>query len=94
MLLWDKNMCTICKKLKKGTLTVEEAREELDEQAEYLSEDHIEEIEEMLLIEEDSQNYIKSQILIDEEGEPLEEEYEEELEEYEDEEYSYEEDEE
>jgi uncharacterized membrane-anchored protein YhcB (DUF1043 family) len=38
---------------------VEEAREELDEQAEYLSEDHIEEIEELLCETEDSYDYIK-----------------------------------
>lgn len=52
-------MCTICRKFKKGSLTVSEAREELEEQIEYLSEEHIEEIEEMILQEEDMLDYMK-----------------------------------
>ena len=52
-------MCSICRKFKKGSITVSEAREELDEQAEYLSEDHVEEIEEMLCEAEDTYDYIQ-----------------------------------
>lgn len=52
-------MCSICRKFKKGSITVSEAREELDEQAEYLSEDHMEEIEEMLCEAEDTYDYIQ-----------------------------------
>ena len=51
-------MCQICRKLNKGSITVEEAREELDEQSEYLSEEHIEEIEELLCEAEDAYDYI------------------------------------
>lgn len=52
-------MCQICRKFKKGSLTVEGARRELEEQSEYLSEDHIEDIEEMLSEnEEDVYDYI------------------------------------
>jgi len=51
-------MCQICRKLNKGSISVEEAREELDEQAEYLSEEHIEEIEELLCEAEDTYDYI------------------------------------
>ncbi len=51
-------MCTICKKFKRGSISLSEAREELDEQAEYLSEDHIEDIEEMLSEAEDAYDYI------------------------------------
>jgi hypothetical protein len=51
-------MCTICKKFKRGTISVDEALEELDEQAEYLTEDHIEDIEEMLSEAEDAYDYI------------------------------------
>ncbi len=51
-------MCNICKKFKRGSLTTEEAREELDEQAEFLTEDHIEDIEEMLSEAEDTYDYI------------------------------------
>jgi len=51
-------MCTICKKFKRGSISLTEAREELDEQAEYLSEDHIEDIEEMLSEAEDAYDYI------------------------------------
>lgn len=65
-------MCTICRKFKKGSLTVEEAREELEEQAEYLTEEHIEDIEELLSSEEDAYDYIsqrsgKSYTEVDEE---------------------------
>jgi anaerobic ribonucleoside-triphosphate reductase len=52
-------MCSICRKFKKGSLTIDEAREELEEQADYLSEEHIEEIEEMLFIAEDTYDYIQ-----------------------------------
>lgn len=52
-------MCQICRKLNKGSITVEEAREELEEQAEFLSEDHIEEIEELLCEAEDAYDYIR-----------------------------------
>jgi hypothetical protein len=52
-------MCQICRKFKKGSLTVDDAREELEEQAEYLSEDHVEEIEEMLFQAEDTYDYIQ-----------------------------------
>jgi hypothetical protein len=52
-------MCQICRKINKGSISVEEAREELEEQAEYLSEEHIEEIEELLCEAEDSYDYIK-----------------------------------
>lgn len=51
-------MCAICKKFKKGTIDVDEAREELEEQLEYLSEDHIEEIEHMLFQAEDTYDYM------------------------------------
>lgn len=51
-------MCQICRKLIKGSITVDEAREELEEQAEFLSEEHIEEIEELLCETEDSYDYI------------------------------------
>ena len=37
-------MCIICRKFKKGTWEVSEAREQLEEQMEYLTEEHIEEI--------------------------------------------------
>lgn len=63
-------MCTICKKFKRGSISLTEAREELDEQAEYLSEDHIEDIEEMLSEAEDAYDYIserKSGLVSDEE---------------------------
>ncbi len=52
-------MCQICRKLNKGSISVEEAREELDEQAEFLSEEHIEEIEELLCEAEDAYDYIQ-----------------------------------
>jgi hypothetical protein len=51
-------MCTICRKFKKGSIEIDEAREQLEEQSEYLTEEHIEEIEEMLLIAEDKQEYM------------------------------------
>lgn len=51
-------MCVICKKFKKGSISVEDAREELEEQMEYLSEEHIEEIEEMLFEAEDTYVYM------------------------------------
>jgi len=78
-------MCTICRKFKKGTLDVQEAREELEEQLEYLSEDHIEEIEEMLFRAEDTYEYMmerrRSRIELGEEEDdsyPLEEDLQEE----------------
>ena len=52
-------MCQICRKFKKGSITVSEAREELEELSEFLNEDHIEEIEEMLFESEDTYDYIK-----------------------------------
>lgn len=51
-------MCNICKKFKRGSITLEEAFDELDEQADYLTEDHIEDIEEMLSDGEDTYDYI------------------------------------
>ena len=51
-------MCSICKKFKKGSISVDEAYEELDEQFEFLTEDHIEEIEELLSEGEDTYDYI------------------------------------
>ena len=51
-------MCSICRKFKKGSLTAEEARAELEEQAEFLTEEHIEDIEEMLSEAEDVYDYI------------------------------------
>lgn len=62
-------MCQICRKFKKGSLSVSEAREELEEQSEYLTEEHIEEIEEMLFEAEDTYDYIrehKNSLLSDE----------------------------
>lgn len=52
-------MCQICRKFKKGSLTIDDAREELQEQSEYLTEEHIEEIEEMLFEAEDTYDYIR-----------------------------------
>jgi len=52
-------MCQICRKLKKGSISVSEAREELEEHSVYLNEEHIEEIEEMLFEGEDTYDYIK-----------------------------------
>jgi CTP:phosphocholine cytidylyltransferase-like protein len=64
-------MCSICKKFKRGSISVEEAREELDEQAEFLTEEHIEDIEELLSEGEDAYDYIterkKAQLDIDDE---------------------------
>lgn len=75
-------MCSICKKFKKGSLSIEEAREELDEQIEYLSEEHIEDIEEMLFEAEDTYKFITEQKLSnldeDEDDYPLEEDLQEE----------------
>lgn len=51
-------MCNICKKFKRGSISIEEAREELDEQAEFLTEEHIEDIEELLSEAEDTYDYI------------------------------------
>lgn len=51
-------MCVICKKFKKGSISIEDAREDLEEQMEYLSEEHIEEIEEMLFEAEDTYVYM------------------------------------
>ena len=88
-------MCTICRKFKKGSLTVEEAREELEDQMEYLSEDHIEEIEELLFEEEDMQEYMQQRRMQDYEYGGTDQEdvdYDDELPEY-DEEYDLDEDE-
>ena len=52
-------MCQICKKFKKGSISASEAQEELEEHAQFLNEDHIEEIEEMLFEAEDTYDYIK-----------------------------------
>lgn len=76
-------MCSICKKFKKGSIDIEEAREELEEQMEYLSEEHIEEIEEMLFTAEDTYDYMMEQNLSkvdlgEEEDYPLEEDLQEE----------------
>lgn len=51
-------MCVICKKFKKSSISIDEAREELEEQMEYLSEEHIEEIEQMLFEAEDTYVYM------------------------------------
>jgi len=51
-------MCQICKKFKRGSISVAEAREELEEQVEFLTEDHIEDIEELLSENEDTYDYI------------------------------------
>ena len=51
-------MCSICKKFKKGSITTDEAREELEEQMEFLSEEHVEEIEQMLFEAEDTYIYM------------------------------------
>lgn len=51
-------MCIICRKFKKGTINAEEAREELEEQYDYLNEEHIEEIEELINSEEDAYDYL------------------------------------
>jgi thioredoxin-related protein len=77
-------MCSICKKFKKGTIDADEAREELEEQIEYLSEEHIEEIEHMLFEAEDTYIYMMERKLAREDiGEsddeyPLEEDLQEE----------------
>lgn len=77
-------MCSICRKFKKGTIDVEEAREELEEQIEYLSEEHVEEIEHMLFEAEDTYDYMmerkraKQDLGDDEEDYPLEEDLQEE----------------
>ena len=64
-------MCLICKKFKKGSISVEDAREDLEEQMEYLSEEHIEEIEQMLFEAEDTYVYMmqrrRDQLGIDDE---------------------------
>ena len=71
-------MCSICRKFKKGTLDIDEARDELEEQMEYLSEEHIEEIEHMLFQAEDTYQYmmerkISRQALGEDDDYPLEE---------------------
>lgn len=71
-------MCVICRKFKKGTLSIEEARDELEEQMEYLSEEHIEEIEHILFEAEDTYQYmlerkLARQELGEEDDYPLEE---------------------
>lgn len=62
-------MCTICKKIRKGSISIEEAREELDEQSEYLTEEHVEEIEELLYAEEDAYDYVRQRTLLSDDGE-------------------------
>jgi hypothetical protein len=62
-------MCTICKKIRKGSISIEEAREELDEQSEYLNEEHIEEVEELLYAEEDAYDYIRQRTRLSDDGE-------------------------
>lgn len=52
-------MCQICRKFKKGSITVSEAREELEEFSQFLNEEHIEELEEILFDSEDTYDYIK-----------------------------------
>jgi len=87
-------MCTICRKFKKGSLSVAEAREELEEQIEYLSEEHIEEVEELLFQEEDMLEYMQQRRMqeTDEDDGYDDEGYDEELPNYDDE-YDIEEDE-
>lgn len=68
-------MCQICKKFKRGSIGIEEAREELEEQAEFLTEDHIEDIEEMLSSAEDTYDYITERKKPVKDYEDLEEEY-------------------
>lgn len=88
-------MCVICKKFKKGTVDIDEAREMLEEASEYLTEEHIEEIEEMLYVAEDTMEYMNQRRLeqLEEDGISYDEEesYEEELPDYSDE-YDIEED--
>jgi hypothetical protein len=80
-------MCTICRKFKKGSLSVAEAREELEEQIEYLSEEHIEEVEELLFQEEDMLEYMQQRRMqeTDEDDGYDDEGYDEELPNYDDE---------
>jgi len=80
-------MCTICRKFKKGSLSVAEAREELEDQIEYLSEEHIEEVEELLFQEEDMVEYMQQRRMqeIDEDEGYEDEGYDEELPNYDDE---------
>jgi len=71
-------MCVICKKFKKGTITADEARDELEQQMEYLSEEHIEEIEHMIFEAEDTYDYMMERKLTkadfgEEDDYPLEE---------------------
>ena len=51
-------MCSICKKFKKGSITTDEAREELEEQMEFLSEEHVEEIEQIANKTRTSRRYV------------------------------------
>lgn len=51
-------MCTICKRFKKGSIEIDEAKELLEESMEFLSEEHIEEVEEMLFEAEDTYDYM------------------------------------
>ena len=85
-------MCVICKKFKKGTVDIDEAREMLEEASEYLTEEHI---EEMLYVAEDTMEYMNQRRLeqLEEDGISYDEEesYEEELPDYSDE-YDIEED--
>lgn len=89
-------MCVICKKFKKGTIDIDEAREMLEEASEYLTEEHIEEVEEMIYVAEDTMEYMNQRRLeqLEEDGiayDEEEESYEEELPDYSDE-YDIEED--
>lgn len=68
-------MCTICKKFKKGTIDVEEAKDMLDEMVEYLSEEHIEEVEQMIFEAEDTFNYMNDRRLDKLELDGLKDEY-------------------
>lgn len=68
-------MCNICKKFKRGSISVDEAYEELDEQFEFLTEEHIEEIEELLSESEDSYDYITERKKSIKDYEDIEDEY-------------------
>jgi len=63
-------MCTICKKFKKGTISVEEAWDELEEQSVYLNEDHIDEVEALLNDDvEDVYDYLKDRKSLEDDDE-------------------------
>ena len=79
-------MCAICKAFKSGALSPEEARESLEEQSEFLTEEHIEDIEHMILVSEDSDNFLHEfRRYAYDEDEDLEERDEEDYDEYPDE---------